>query len=132
MLRSIGSVVLGYVVLALITIVGTSAAAALLLPRPAGGTQPGMPPPLTKSYLTANLTLSALAAVVGGYVTARMAPARPMVHVAVLALLIVALSILSSRSPMSTGQPGWYKRILPFLGLVGAVAGGILRALQTR
>ena len=127
MLRSIGSVVLGYVVLALITIVGTSAAAALLLPRRPAAPQPGMPPPLTTSYLAANLTLSTLAAVVGGYVTARMAPARPMVHVAVLALLIVALSILSSRSPMSTGQPAWYKRILPLLGLVGAVVGGLLR-----
>jgi small-conductance mechanosensitive channel len=126
MLRSIGSVVLGYVVLALITIGGTSAAAALLLPRRAAGSQPGMPPPLTPSYLTANLTLSALAAVVGGYVTARMAPARPMVHVAVLALLIVALSILSSRSPMSTGQPRWYQRALPVIGLAGAAVGGLL------
>lgn len=127
MLRSIGAIVLGYVVLALITIVGTSMAARLLLPRRAAGAPPGTPPVLTPSYLTANLTWSALAAVVGGYVTARMAPGRPMVHVAVLALLILALSAMSARAPTSVGQPGWYNRILPLLGLVGVVVGGLLR-----
>ena len=126
MLRSIGAVVLGYVVLALITIVGTSIAARLLLPRRAGAPA-GSPPVLTPSYLTANLTVSTLAAVVGGYVTARMAPGRSMVHVAVLALLILALSAMSARAPPSAGQPGWYNRILPLLGLVGVVVGGVLR-----
>jgi hypothetical protein len=126
MLRSIGSVVLGYVVMAVITIAGTSAAAALLIPRGTKTTAPGPPPPLTSSYLAANLTVSALAAVAGGYLTARMAPGRPMLHVGVLGLFMVAMSILSSRSPMSAGQPEWYKLVLPVIGVLGAVVGGVV------
>jgi hypothetical protein len=38
----------------------------------------------------------------------------------------VAMSILSSRSPMSAGQPEWYKLVLPVIGVLGAVVGGVV------
>ena len=48
------------------------------------------------SYLFVNLGYSFLAAALGGYTTAWLAPANPLVHVLVLAIIVLALSALSA------------------------------------
>lgn len=77
-------------------------------------------------YLVANLVLSAVAAAVGGYATASLAPGRPRMHAAVLALMVLAMSLSQLASPQS-GQPNWYPGALAAIGPLFALLGGFFR-----
>jgi hypothetical protein len=73
--------------------------------------------------------------VIGGYVTARLAPTRPMLHALVLGSLGFVASIVGAvatwNSVPSLG-PHWYPIALIVLALPPAWAGGKLRLLQMR
>jgi hypothetical protein len=78
------------------------------------------------AYIFVNLGYSFLAASAGGYVTAWLAQANPLVHVLALAitvLLIAALSALQQRGQ----QPVWYMLTLVAVTPVGVLAGGLIR-----
>jgi hypothetical protein len=132
MLRSVLSVIEGYVVMAVVVMLGTFAATAALVPggiaamknaRKDGTFAPG------RNYLSANLLISFIAAMLGGQVTARVAITAPMVHVGVLALLIVVMSVVSARTQGSAaGQPSWYPKTIAVLGVAGVLLGGVLQA----
>jgi predicted MFS family arabinose efflux permease len=131
MLRSVLSVIEGYVVMAVVVMIGTIAATAALVPGGLAAMKNAKAsPPITPSrnYLAANLLISLIGAILGGWVTARVAIYSPMIHVGILALLIVAMSFLSARKQGSTGQPSWYPMTIAVLGIAGVLLGGVLAA----
>ncbi len=83
----------------------------------------GQPQP---AYVFVNLGYSFLAAAAGGYVTAWLSKANPLVHVLVLAitvLLLAALSALQQRRQHPVG----YLLALVAITPVGVLAGGLIR-----
>jgi hypothetical protein len=130
MLRSVLSVIVGYVVVAIVVVVTTMLAAMALIPGARNAMKSGTHPPPTRAYLVANLACSVLAAVAGGYVTAVMAIVAPLQHAAALAVLFAVVSLATSRGGRpQPGQPRWYPLTILVLGVAGALAGGWLRAL---
>jgi hypothetical protein len=76
-------------------------------------------------YLWANVGYSMAFATAGGYFTAMMARHRGTLHGFLLALLIVALSILAG-TDAGRNEPPWYPAILTFGNAAAAVVGGYL------
>jgi hypothetical protein len=107
-IRSILVVLGSFVAMALVVVVTTALSARALLGRGA----PGAPPALTPGYLAANLTCSALAALLGGWLAAHFAASAPQTHVAALAVLMMSLSLASMRQSIAAGQPRWYAVVL--------------------
>ncbi len=77
-------------------------------------------------YVFVNLGYSFLAAAVGGYVTAWVAAANPLVHVLVLGIIVLALSALSALQSRGK-QPVWYQLALVAISPLGVLAGGLVR-----
>jgi len=82
------------------------------------GDAPALPAP-PPAYLAFNLTLSFFAALLGGWVTAGLAPNAPGGHRITLGAVILVMALASSRTPASAGQPGWYRIVIPVVGLAG-------------
>jgi hypothetical protein len=129
-MRSIISVVAGFVVVMAVVIAGTAASTELIVPGGLFDAATGSPAALPGNYYAANLVVSAMGAMLGGWVTARMAPAAEMAHVFALVLLILLMSVpaLLGYGPGVEVQPMWYKITLPILGMSGAILGGWLRS----
>lgn len=128
-LSSVLSIVIGYVGMAVIVMIGTAIAAATLIPGGfrAAKEMKSEPP---RSYLYANLALSFVGALFGGWLCARRAPFNPMIHVDVLAILLAVMSLASSRS-YSAKQPSWYPRTITFVGFTGVLLGGLWEIVAT-
>jgi hypothetical protein len=77
-------------------------------------------------YTVVNLGATFLAASAGGYVTAWIAAANPLVHVLGLALIILALAALSALQSRGQ-QPIWYQLAQVALSPLGVFAGGLVR-----
>jgi hypothetical protein len=77
-------------------------------------------------YATVNLGYSFLAAAAGGYVTAWISSANPLIHVLVLAIVVLAMSALSALQARGK-QPVWYALTLLAITPIGIFAGGLLR-----
>lgn len=88
-----------------------------------------MSAPPTNPYLALNITYSFAAAVVAGWVAARLAPRRPLTHALAVAMCMILLSMGGSgaEAGATPGVPGWYGTVLLVLMPVGALAGGWLR-----
>jgi hypothetical protein len=84
---------------------------------------PGKPSP---GYIFVNLGYSFLAAAAGGYVTAWLAQANPLIHVLALAIAVLLLAALSALQQRGQ-QPVWYLLTLVALTPVGVLAGGFIR-----
>src|SRR4051812_10782189 len=96
MWRSVGAVVGGYLGMTVLVIIGTLAITAALMPE--GLANMAQPPPgqvLSPMYLSANLLLGFVAAVVGGWLAARIAPAAPFKHLAVLGGLMTLMAVVT-------------------------------------
>ena len=119
-LRVIGAVIAGYVVMALIVILGVMAAAKLLVPA---GESPGT------DYLAANVAISFLAAVTGGYIAAGAGKADGKLATLVLAIIVMALGLILESGH---GQPGWYAASIPWIGAAGVILGGVAKLLIVR
>jgi hypothetical protein len=78
------------------------------------------------AYVLVNLGYSFLAAAAGGYVTAWIAAANPLVHVLALGLVVLALSALSALQARGK-QPIWYQLALVAISPLGVLAGGLVR-----
>lgn len=144
MVRSILSVVVGYVVLA----VAVSLSSALVLLTPGFVFQAHTVEP-SLLFTVFNLFLSLLAALAGGYVAALVAGENRPTPVKVLAgsILIVGLALAVPQQlhshPAPTAEeldrmtllerasharePVWYSFLIPFVGCFGVLAGGMLR-----
>ncbi len=78
------------------------------------------------SYTTVNLGASFLAGVAGGYITAWVGRANPMVHVLALGLMLLALAALSALQ-MRGQQPIWYQLAQIVMAPIGVLVGGLVR-----
>ena len=85
LMRSIIAVIAGLIVAMVVLTGGTAALAALIIP---GGLEAAITAVPPTTYIAGELVLSAMAAVLGGWVAARMAPNREMIHVVALAVLV--------------------------------------------
>jgi len=92
----------------------------------AGGVlQDPKPAPLSTSYLIAGLVAGLLAAGVGGWLTARLAPGKPWYHLGGLAALLVILSPMAGSSDyLATGGLKW---ALAAAAIIGVLAGGVVK-----
>lgn len=78
------------------------------------------------AYIFVNLGYSFLAAAAGGYVTAWVAAANPLVHVLALGMVVLALAALSALQSRGK-QPIWYQLALVAISPLGVLAGGLVR-----
>jgi MFS-type transporter involved in bile tolerance (Atg22 family) len=112
MVASILAVLGGFAATALFVVV-TTAVAARAVPA--------------RAYLTVNLASAALAAFLGGFLTARFAPDKPFFHGIALAALMCVMGVLSARQA-GDRQPRWYQVVLctlmPAIALIGAFISG--------
>ncbi len=130
MIRSIFAVVGGFVVVMVVVFAGTAAATELLHPGGLAAAVQKTPEQTPPSYYAFNIVISLMGAVLGGWVTARMAPEREMLHVFGLAGLMILMSLPSVLGYGETAhlQPVWYIWLLPVIGVGGALLGGRMRA----
>ena len=77
-------------------------------------------------YAFVNLGYSFLAAAAGGYVTAWMSAANPLIHGLVLGIVVLAMAALSALQSRGT-QPISYSLTLLALMPIGVLAGGLVR-----
>jgi hypothetical protein len=124
MLRTIGAVVAGYVVMAAGVLLATIIATRLML----GGSMldPSIRP--TPSYLAVNVVYSWAFALLGGYLASSLAAQRRLMHASILAALILLFSLKTLVSFPAAGQPTWYPYAIAIGGSACVLVGGILRA----
>ena len=79
----------------------------------------------TSGYLAVNVAYSLLAAVAGGFVTARIALSHPLLHGVLLAAFMCAMGALSYVRNRGM-QPLWYQVLLFFVPPLCAIAGAAL------
>jgi hypothetical protein len=132
MLRSIMAVIAGYATMAVLVMVGTIAIIAAFVPGGMNamramrtGTSATLPAPTTR-YLIMNLVLSFVAAVLGGWMTSRIATHAVGGHLIALSVVIVLLSVLSAFGRGSNLQPTYYKFVIPLVGVAGVAASTLL------
>jgi hypothetical protein len=77
-------------------------------------------------YIFVNLGYSFLACAAGGYVTAWVAAANPLIHVLALGMVVLALAALSALQSRGE-QPVWHALALVALTPLGVLAGGLVR-----
>ena len=124
--RSIVAVVVGFVLIAVLSF-GTDAAIRAALPgsfSPNGATT-------DRGLLLASVVYVGLFAVLGCYVTARLAPRRPMAHALVLGLLGLVFNIAGTIA-MWNAAPVWYHVTQIALVMPWAWLGGWLRERELR
>lgn len=122
-LRSAGAVLAGFAV----TFVLSVATDGLMH---ATGIFPPLGQPMTGSLFVLAVVHRSVYTVLGGYVTARMAPARPMMHALVLGLIGVLAATAGTLATWNRGPefgPHWYPILLIVLSLPCVLAGAWLR-----
>ena len=78
------------------------------------------------SYAFVNLGSSFLASAAGGYVTAWVSAANPLIHVLALGIIVLALAALSALQSRGK-QPIWIQLSLVAISPIGVLAGGLAR-----
>ena len=68
--------------------------------------------------------------VLGAYITARLAPSRPMMHALILGAAAAAAGAIAMWDKMPAIGPKWYALVLIVLGLPTAWLGGKLPLMQ--
>ena len=101
-----------------------SAAAAALLGRDAARDR-GRPPP---GYLVYDYALGMVAALGGGWVAARLAPALPLQHAMVLGMIVLVMSVACAYAWRDSGPPRWYQAALSVSAAAVVMAGAWLAA----
>ena len=122
-LKSIGAIVAGILV-ALILSIGTDYLVEKL--RSTGTANPG---DFSDSLLVVALIYRCIYGIAGAYVTALLAPAKPMLHVVILGSLGLLVSILGTILMWSEGSH-WYPLMLVITALPTAWAGGKWRMMR--
>lgn len=122
--QSIGAVIAGYLVSAILTAF-TIAALGALLPESYSAEN--------IAWVLFNVIYGCVFAVIGGYVVARLAPARPFAHATVLGLLMAIFAVITGYaisaappSPEYANQPGWYYPVLAITVLPSILLGAWL------
>ena len=120
MLRTFLALLAGFLTTAVL-VGALTALLARFAPKWAGGQ--GNPRP---GYAALNIVYSFLAALAGGYVTAIMPSANPLILVLALAIIVLVLGALSALQSRGK-QPVWYAITLVAITPAGVMAGGMLR-----
>jgi hypothetical protein len=120
MIRAFLALVAGFATMALLVMLVT---ALLMRMVPEWVGAEGEPRP---AYAFVNLGYSFLAAAAGGYVTAWLSAANPLIHVLVLGIVVLAMGALSALQAKEK-QPVWYALTLLVLMPLGVLAGGLVR-----
>jgi peptidoglycan/LPS O-acetylase OafA/YrhL len=126
--RSVVAVVAGFVVTALLS-VGTDAV------MHATGVFPPLGESMTGGLFVWATVYRVVYTVLGGYVTATLAPRRPMSHVMALGAVGVVVATVGAVAAWNAGPafgPKWYPVLLVVTALPCVWAGGILRARLQR
>ncbi|HET9455388.1 MAG TPA: hypothetical protein VFO66_13975 [Gemmatimonadaceae bacterium] len=127
-LRTAVAILCGFLAMSLVVLSGTIVATTLFI---TGGLETVSRPdtPLPALYLAANLGISLVAALLGGWLASRLDPPggwRPVIGMAVLVLVMSVANQAVPRS--SSGTPvAWYPWALVVIGVVGSLTGGWLR-----
>ena len=127
MFRSIGSIIAGFVVIALLVMPMTIVTARIMLGTRSREDMMRMTP--TPAYTVVNLAFSAVAGVCGGYLTGWLAGRAPLAHAAGLAavMFVTGLGSFLQNVKGKTSQGRAYSGTLVILGPVSALIGGWLR-----
>jgi len=127
-LRSIGAVFAGFLVVAVLSL-GTDVALR------ATGVFPPWNQPMSDALFGLATVYRTLYAVLGSYVTARLAPHAPMKHALAGGVVGLVLSTVGAVTTWDRGRdfgPHWYPLALVATAMPCAWAGGRLRAMQLR
>jgi hypothetical protein len=127
MLRSIGAVLAG-MLLVIVLSVGTD----VILH--ATGIYPPWFKPMADSLWVVALAYRIVYGIAGGYVTAWLAPNRPMAHAFLLGVIGIVTSIAGVAANWNKGAefgPRWFSLALIAIALPGAWIGGALRSRST-
>ena len=128
MIRSIGAVLAGLVAVVILS-VGTDAVMHAINVFPQVGER------MTEGLFLLATAYRSVFAVAGGYITAWLAPARPMKHALVLGFIGLALSVAGLVATWNGGPelgPRWYPITLVVTALPFTWLGGKLRMAQLR
>ncbi len=128
MIKSTLSVIAGYAVMVLFTM-ALFALLAAISPEEFGMEAELSPGNLS---LLVILLIGLGAALGGGWVTGRLAPASPSRHVGALVILVFLMSMLSFFMEGAEKAPVWYRIGLLIVGVSGTWLGGRLRVAQLR
>jgi peptidoglycan/LPS O-acetylase OafA/YrhL len=126
MLKSIGAVLAGVLAVFVLSL-GTDVV------LHATGVFPGWGKPMSDALFVLATVYRILFGVVGGYVTARLAPGKPMKHALVYGAVGVVLSIAGATATWNKGPefgPHWYPLALVVTAMPCAWLGGKLRTRQ--
>ncbi len=107
-----------------IVVLAAQAAATLVLRRRVPSWAGAQPKP-GAGYTMANGGILLVASAAGGWVTAQLAQANPLVHALALALALLLLSALTAMQARGR-QPLWYLLMMLPVAPLGVFAGGIL------
>jgi hypothetical protein len=119
-LRVVRAVLVSYLV------AGVLALGAMLMLMAAFGVRGGEP--LPPAFVVTNLLASVLAAMVGGYLCARLAPeGRVTVSVAVLFLGTLAAGAVYGRAMATPTEPLWYQAVFTLLAASGLLVGAVIQ-----
>jgi hypothetical protein len=128
-LRSIAAVVAGFGFMASTVMVGSIIATALFIPAGVTATPGGAAAAtIPVLYVAANLLVSLLGAVMGGWLAARIGAFAPLSHALALAILTAVLAAFSAFQVRDGAQPAWYPSVVGIIGVAGVLLGGKLRA----
>lgn len=126
--RTAIAILCGFLAMTLIVLSGTIVAATLFI---TGGLEAvsRADTPLPALYLAANIGVSFLAALVGGWLASRLDPTGGVRPVLGLAVLVLVMSVANQAVPRgASGAPvAWYPWVLVFIGVAGSLIGGWLR-----
>jgi hypothetical protein len=121
-LRSIGAVVAGFFACALLSI-GTDVV------LHAAGVFPPWGQPMSNALFVLATVYRTIYTVAGGYITARLAPNRPMAHVWTLGIIGLLAAIAGALATWDKGAefgPKWYPLALVILAIPSVLFGGKL------
>jgi peptidoglycan/LPS O-acetylase OafA/YrhL len=127
-LRSIGAVLAGFLATAILSI-------ATDLVLHAAGIFPAWGQPMSDALFVLATAYRIVFTIAGGYITARLAPNRPMAHVLVLGFVGLMAAVAGTLATWNKGPefgPKWYPLALVVTALPCVWAGGKLAQLRNR
>jgi hypothetical protein len=125
-LKSIGAILVGALT-GIVLSIGTD------MVLRATGIFPALGHPMASALFVLATAYRTLYGVAGSYITARLAPNRPMIHALVLGVLGLVASIVGVVVTWDKGPdfgPKWYPLALVALGMPQSWLGGKLREMQ--